>query len=230
VKALVVGHGHMGHFHARALRDLGYDVTTVDPYALADLDALPCLGAYSVAAVATPPVLLPEFGWACASAGLRTLIEKPFAQTVEEAGGLAVVLEGMETCVGFIERFNPQTRKLREHLPRIGRPIRATFHRWNDRPTTDLLTDLRIHDVDLANYLDLRCPIVFDTRADAPVKRRSITLVGDAGSVAVDLMDHDTSPLHALWHAFLSGKPVPGPQDAVAALVALSEQTRAVAA
>jgi predicted dehydrogenase len=229
-RALVVGHGRMGRFHARTLRDLGYDVTTVDPYVPADLAGLPSLGAYSMAAVATPPSHLPGIGLECATAGLRTLVEKPFAPTLQEAEQLADHLDGMEIAVGFIERFNPQVRKLRENLPRIGRPIHATFHRWNDRPTTDLLTDLRIHDIDLANYLELSCPIVFDTRADAPVKRRSITVVGDCGSVTVDLMDHTTSPLHCLWHRFLSGQPVPGPADAVAAHRVLSVHEEAIAA
>jgi hypothetical protein len=37
-------------------------------------------------------------------------------------------------------------------------------------------------------------------------------------ALRVDLIDHAQSPLHAIWHAFLTGASVPGPADAIAAL------------
>lgn len=230
MRALVIGHGRMGRFHAKALRDLGCQVTTVDPNAPADMPTMPPLYRYHAAAIATPPELLGFYGIACADAGLKTLIEKPLAPTLGEAEGLAHVLGGMDVCVGFIERFNPQLQALKRNLPRVGRPLKASFHRWNDRTSTDPITDLRIHDTDLVNYLGLSCPIRFDTRADAPTKRRFITVVGADGTVTADLMDHDQSPLHAMWHAFLTGSPVPRPADAVEAHRALNSTVEAVAA
>jgi predicted dehydrogenase len=231
VRALIVGHGHMGRFHARVLRDLGYTVTTVDPIAQADLAELPRdLGTYDVAAIATPPELLGLYGIACADAGLRTLIEKPFARSLDEAETTAGhQTDWWRACVGFIERFNPQVRRLRERLPAIGRPVQATFTRWSDRPSCDLLTDLRIHDVDLAHWLALDCPIAYDTRAST-TKRRTIAVHGTRGKITVDLMAHTQSPLHVLWHAFLTGQQVPTLEDAVRAHRALHVDAEAIAA
>ena len=227
----MVGHGHMGRFHARALRDLGFDVDTVDPHAPATHRAVPDLAPYTAAAVATPVEHLALHGLACARAGLRTLIEKPAGTNLEEVELLARLLDGMPVCVGFIERFNPRVRRLKDRLAVIGRPMLATFTRWNERPSNDPLVDLRIHDVDLAHHLGLECEVVFDTRADAPMKRRLITVAGTRGSLTADLMDHDTSPLHALWHNFLGGgEPTPDLWDAVAAHRALREPPERLAA
>jgi prephenate dehydrogenase len=56
VKALIIGHGHMGAFHKKALSDLGYDVTTVDPdvNAGADYTRTPHGSHYEVVCVACP--------------------------------------------------------------------------------------------------------------------------------------------------------------------------------
>lgn len=229
MRALVVGHGRMGRFHAHALRDLGYTVETVDPHAPADHRTLPELHTYDVAAIATPVDHLAQYGIECAAAGLRTLIEKPFASTLHAAEGLAYTLDSLDVCVGFIERFNPQVKTLEQKLHTIGQPQYASFTRWNTRPSPDLLTDLRIHDVDLANHLGLSCPIHYDTRADAPIRRRYITVAGANGQATADLMDHTVSPLHALWHAYLSGLPVPGPADAVQAHRALRHREQIAA-
>lgn len=221
----------MGHFHAKALRDLGYFVTTVDPYMPADLPGLPSdLGGYDVAAVATPPDLLGFYGVACADAGLKTLIEKPLAPSLLEARAIAEAQTPYwDVCIGFIERYNPQVRALKERLPLVGKPHTASFVRWNDRPTNDLKIDLRIHDVDLAHFLGLECKIGYLTAANAQIKMRLITITGDAGEEIADLMDHDTSPLHALWHAFLTGQDVPRIEDAIRAHEALVPCAEAMA-
>jgi hypothetical protein len=45
----------------------------------------------------------------------------------------------------------------------------------------------------------------------------------------VDLMDHQQSPLHALWHTFLSGGEVPRPVDALRVLEALEARVELAA-
>jgi predicted dehydrogenase len=215
----------MGRFHAKALRDLGYFVTTVDPHAPADLKRVPDLEGYDVAAIATPPALLGFYGVHCADAGLKTLIEKPVAPSLRQVELIesAVIEAGAydNVCVGFVERFNPKVRELRENLPLIGQAEFASFDRWGDRPNEDALVDLRIHDIDLAHFLGLQCTLDYRTWAGAPRKKRVVRVSGTFGQVNADLMDHDTSPLHALWHAFLSGAPVARLEDAIRAHRAL---------
>lgn len=232
MKALVVGYGRMGAFHARTLRDLGYTVTTVDPNPerLADHETLGSVGprSFDVAAVAVPPGEL--LATAYQLAGLPMLVEKPFALNVREARMLAAYLaqQGSKVCVGLVERFNPQVRALRALLMdgTVHGVTDVTFTRHNDRPTFDLDLDLRLHDIDLTRFLAFGCPVEYDTRARCERKIRTITVTHAEGVLTVDLMDHALSPLHALWHAFLTGRPHPTPADAIWALQDLQAARR----
>lgn len=203
MRALVVGHGRMGGFHARVLRDLGLDVTTVDPDPVvgADYQRVPSRN-FEVACIAAP------IGWLVDEAACWVahegwlLVEKPFAETLERAVMLAAAFEGQRVAVGYVERFNPQVRVLRSMLAEHD-PSLVTFQRWNTRRSPDARLDLAAHDIDLAAFLGVACPVRFDARSDAP---RHVRRVDVDGRVAVDLMAHETSPLHAQWHAFLSDR------------------------
>jgi predicted dehydrogenase len=214
--ALVVGNGRMGRFHGKVLADLGYDVVTVDPIAPADYaitsDALRHV-APDVAAIACPPQHLEEE--ALKLVGTPMLVEKPFALTRSDAVRLAWKLGDTPCCVGFVERFNPQVRTLRQRLE--GRTIHAAqFVRQSERPSPDVLLDLAIHDADLAAYLGIPYAAA-KFEAAYGGKKRSIKITHDLGTEVVDLRDHDLSPLHGLWHAFLSGGDYPTPHDAIKA-------------
>jgi hypothetical protein len=207
LKALVVGLGRMGGFHRRALADLGYDVTTADAAGHADYAFPPCRS-FDVTCIATPI----EHLSACAAERLpltrHLLVEKPLAPTAAEARAFADLIAEQRVAVGYVERFNPQVRALAS-----AGASEAMFVRWNVRRTPDPALDLTSHDIDLARWLGLHA--TYDTRSGAPqVKRQVIT---DRG--AFDLCAHDTSPLHAQWHAFLSGRPdYATAEDAVAVL------------
>jgi predicted dehydrogenase len=224
VNALVMGAGHMGSLHAKVLRDLGHEVVTVDPNAPADFETLDQAAMefwpFDIAAIAAPIGEL--MGATLALAGThRLLVEKPFAPDVHQARTLAAVLNGAggRVCVGFVERFNPVVRRLYRDIDDLGAPVGAKFTRWSDRPSPDTDTDLRLHDVDLAYHLGLFDGVEYDTRADAGEKRRRIEVFYDTGQrLEVDLMAHDQSPLHAMWHTFLSGRGAyPKPVDAIRA-------------
>lgn len=228
-RALVVGYGRMGRIHAKVLADLGYTITTVDPYADADHPtiadaALGQFDRYDVAAIACPAEHLAEAAFQLA--GTPMLVEKPFAPGLQQAAMLAAYLEqaGAPVCVGFTERFNPQVRQLAAIRDRM-RPTAVRFVRYSDRPSHDTVTDLLIHDVDLASHLQLwtTADVTFDIRADQPEKARRIEIdyqdhAGTDQQISVDLMDHQQSPLHALWHTFLTGGGYPKPSAAVRAL------------
>lgn len=235
MRALVVGAGRMGMFHRRALRDLGLDVTTVDPdpAAGADCVGVPYVpGGFDVVCVAVPIAHLAEQAARWSGFEGWLLIEKPGAPCLSDARELARLLDGQRVAVGYVERFNPVVRQLQRDL--VGRvPRAACFTRWNDRPSENVEIDLRAHDVDLARFLELDCPVSFAAKAATPFRRRLIeVLTGDPrDALTVDLTAHDTSPLHAQWHAFLSGRPgYATPADAVAALAALAHVPERAAA
>lgn len=231
MKALVVGLGHMGRFHRKVLMDLGYDVTTVDPDPTAGADYLsvPSGRHPGVVCVATPMEHLAETAAGFALHTQHLLIEKPGATTYGDALSLASLLGGQRVAVGYVERFNPVVRAVRAvlcHRATLGMfpPSGAHFTRWNDRPSSDVALDLQSHDIDLVQHLQLTCPVTLNTRAGVGVRRREIDIHGTAfGLLRYDLMDHDTSPLHAQWHSFLSDRSgYATPADAVHVLARLS--------
>lgn len=232
MRAVVVGAGRMGTLHRRVLRDLGLDVSTVDPDITtgADHATLPNRR-FDVVCVATPIRWLADTAAVWAGHEGWLLIEKPAAPTLNDARQLASLLKGQRVAVGYVERFNPQVRKLRDWLTNET-PTMARFSRWNERPTPDALLDLQSHDVDLANHLGLTCPTVFDTRAEQRTRRREIMVrTTNHRPYVADLMEHNTSPLHAQWHHFLSGQAGPAtPHDAIAVHEALEPQTLRAAA
>jgi predicted dehydrogenase len=227
MNALVVGHGRMGGFHRKALADLGYDVTTVDPaMGVADYRTVP-ERRFDVVCVATPIEHLAETAAGFAGHDGHLLIEKPMAVNSKEAFELIGLFHGQHRriAVGYVERFNPQVRRLRRALRDREPAARARFVRWNTRPTDSPRLDLMTHDVDLAEFLGLTHVAEYDTRASAPEMRRHITVERFdrvKAPLHVSLLDHDTSPLHAQWHSFLGGgwgdTPVATPTDAAWAL------------
>jgi len=211
----------MGRFHAKVLRDLGYEVVTVDPNPVAGADYATTrdipggLTRFDAAAVATPPgALVPT---AYHLAGIRkVLVEKPYAYSSEVAVLITKHMRdaGSDVCVGLTERFNPQARALKRRAVTGARTVK--FTRWNDRPSFDVDLDLKLHDVDLALWLGVNSVAEFDTRADSRERVRAIEVTKfDGTTQRVDLMAHDLSPLHALWHAFLTDGEYPTPEDVI---------------
>lgn len=219
MRALVVGLGRMGAFHARALRDLGLDVSTVDPNPtrLADYRRVPALD-FDVVCIATPITALADEACRWIGRARKMLIEKPMAATVADALELQRRTAGHDVAVGFVERFNPVVVALRAD-PAWRRDAPVKFTRWNTRPSVDVALDLTTHDADLVGHLEITGPPMFASRDDAPVIRRTIHVWRPAGPRSVNLTAHRESPLHAQWAAFLAGHPGPAtPADAVAAL------------
>lgn len=244
MRALVVGYGRMGGFHAKVLRDLGYEVVTVDPHDAAGADHpslddalrrwefrnVAAYRPFDVAAVAVPAGALVDTAYRLAGTR-KILVEKPFALDVPRAKMLAAYLKnsGSDVCVGLVERFNPVARMVRE-LVRTGQIHGVThikFTRYSDRPSFDVDLDLRLHDVDLARFAVASAPwpgsadITFDARANQPRKVRTIEITHADGVSTFDLMAHTLSPLHGLWHAFLTDGEYPTPADVIRALEVL---------
>lgn len=95
------------------------------------------------------------------SRGIHCMLEKPIASSVEEADKLiACAKENNVTfTVGHIERFNPVIKKLKQMVDdnAIGDITSVVCKRVGGfpavEPKTDVIIDLAVHDVDIANYL-----------------------------------------------------------------------------
>ena len=164
----VIGAGVMGERHCRVCANL----PRVELVGIADLNEergrevaeryettyfsdykalLPHLDAVVIAA-STPAhyALAAE----CLERGLHTLVEKPIAETAQQAEHLVRIAErrGLVLQVGHIERFNPAFIELKHvvdgmHL--IGINVRRLSPFDTSNTDVDVIRDLMIHDLDL---------------------------------------------------------------------------------
>jgi predicted dehydrogenase len=166
VRVGVVGYGHLGAHHARALRRIeGATLAGVyDPSpeararAASDLsvetfdrlDAL--LDRVEAVAIAAPTVAHAEAAERALARGAHVLVEKPIAATVAEGESMirAARRAGRALLVGHVERYNPAVRAALPHLksPRFieAHRLAPIVPRGID---VDVVLDLMIHDLDL---------------------------------------------------------------------------------
>lgn len=234
MRALVIGAGRMGGFHRRVLRDLGLDVATVDPDPVTGADYLKVRSRnFDVVCIATPIDHLADEAAEWVGHEGWLLVEKPFAATLTDAEVMAGEFASQRVAVGYVERFNPQVRHVRDVIREdYGEtPDSVRFSRWNERRSDNVALDLTSHDVDLARFLGLRCDVQYVAHAGEKWTARWVTVSTGEHQTAIDLMAHDASPLHAQWHAFLSGRAgYATPADAVHVLAALERMPTLAAA
>ena len=162
----IVGAGHLGTFHARALGRLrpGEPAWVVDTVAeraeklaaetgaRATTDLRRALEAVGAVIVATPTETHFAVVRAALDAGCHVLVEKPITQTLEEGEGLVrrAAQAGRTLQVGHVERFNPIWRAL---CREIGVPAFIEAERLAPfvprSLDVDVVLDLMIHDLDL---------------------------------------------------------------------------------
>lgn len=174
VRVGLVGLGRMGQNHLRILSMLkGVELAFV-----ADADAA-VAGRHGVAhgvpgvssldgaldsvdavVICTPTVTHADYIRMVAGKVRNIFVEKPLADTLEEASRVArfAAEKGLNVQVGFIERFNPAVQSLKQVLDKSERVISIDFTRTNKLSAritdVDVVTDLMIHDIDLALYLN----------------------------------------------------------------------------
>ncbi|MFJ1329469.1 Gfo/Idh/MocA family protein [Capnocytophaga canimorsus] len=166
LKAGVLGAGHLGKIHLRLLNQSEkYElVGFYDPdqenakqvsqtfgyHRFETIDAL--IAACDVVDVVTPTVNHFECAKQIITSGKHLFIEKPIANTVEEAESIITLAEkhGVKGQVGHVERFNPAFIAVRET---ITDPMFIEAHRlaeFNPRGTdVPVVLDLMIHDIDV---------------------------------------------------------------------------------
>lgn len=170
----LIGLGRMGQNHLRVLSLLkGVELVFVmdtDAAAAERLGALygvkgvdrldAVLGSAEAVVICTPTVTHADYIRLAASKVRHIFVEKPLANTLEEASQVARLVEdqGINLQVGFIERFNPAVQSLKQVLDKSERVISIDFTRTNKLSAritdVDVVTDLMIHDIDLALHLN----------------------------------------------------------------------------
>jgi len=176
LKVGLIGLGNMGRNHLRVLSMLkGVELAFVaDANAevaakagqlngiLGVVDPTPLLADVDAVVICTPTVTHADYIRMAAAHVKNIFVEKPLAATLDEASDIAAFAKekGLNVQVGFIERFNPAVQALKTVLDRTERVISLDFTRTNkvsSRITdVDVVTDLMIHDIDLALYLNGR--------------------------------------------------------------------------
>lgn len=170
----LVGLGRMGQNHLRVLSMLkGVELSFL---ADADGDTAKRLGAVhnvpvvsdlgqvsepvDAIVICTPTVTHADYIKAAAAKVTNIFVEKPLSGTLKEARDIAEFSaeRGLNVQVGFIERFNPAVQELKAILDKADRVISIDFMRTNKLSAritdVDVVTDLMVHDIDLALYLN----------------------------------------------------------------------------
>jgi len=177
LKVAVIGCGNMGQHHAKAYTKLEqvqlvaacdsnierFDAIIKEPntkyYRLLtdmlrneDLDAVSiCVPTFQHHVVAKQ----------CIDHGIAVLVEKPIAESVEEAKKLVQYAKEKNVLltVGHIERFNPAILKAKEYIDqgKLGRIHAVQCKRYGPFPKqikdADVMLDVAVHDIDIAQFL-----------------------------------------------------------------------------
>jgi predicted dehydrogenase len=170
IRAAVVGVGYLGRFHAQkyaalpeceltAVVDTDTEVaarvaTELGTRALSDYREL--CGQVDAVSVVTPTDSHAEIATTLLLAGAHVLVEKPIAQSVQQAQQLidAARERGLVLQVGHLERFNPAILAAE---PLLARARFIECHRlapFKERGTeVNVVLDLMIHDIDLVQMI-----------------------------------------------------------------------------
>lgn len=114
-----------------------------------------------VVSIVVPTTLHKPIGFDAINAGVNILIEKPIADTLENARELtdAAKNAGIKLMVGHIERFNPAVMKLKEIIESdiLGKIVSISTRRvgpYNPRiRDVGVILDIGVHDIDVISYL-----------------------------------------------------------------------------
>ena len=165
------GAGHLGKIHLQQWLDIPgvrvvgfYDpddaqaATTIAAYQIPRYtDAAALLKACDAADIVTTTTSHYEMALRAIAAGKHLFIEKPLAQSLEEAREIVrqVAEKGLKCQVGHVERYNPALRALGDAA--VAQPVFIESHRlaqFNPRGAdVSVIHDLMIHDIDIVLHL-----------------------------------------------------------------------------
>jgi UDP-N-acetylglucosamine 3-dehydrogenase len=176
MKAGVIGIGAMGQHHVRIYSEME-DVELVGISDISKSRVNELSGQYGVkgytdhmqllkqdldvVSIVVPTTLHKPIGFDAINAGVNILMEKPIADTLENARELtdAAKSAGIKLMVGHIERFNPAVMKLKEIIESdvLGKIVSICTRRvgpYNPRiRDVGVILDIGVHDIDVISYL-----------------------------------------------------------------------------
>jgi UDP-N-acetylglucosamine 3-dehydrogenase len=189
LKIAVVGVGFWGRNHVRVLSEL----PNVEVVAVCDVDKQRTdmiVEKYGVKAYSSSSIMyrkteldavslcvwstrLSKEAMKALNAGKHVFIEKPMAGSTREAKGIIRLAKekNLSLTVGFIERFNPAVRRLKQAIANgdVGSPVSATVKRvskWPERiGDVGVVKDTAIHDIDMARFIFDEDPIAVFAKA-----------------------------------------------------------------
>jgi UDP-N-acetylglucosamine 3-dehydrogenase len=111
--------------------------------------------------IAVPTVFHKDVALVCIRAGKHILVEKPIADTVENAKKIIGAAKRMKVkvAVGHVERFNPGVQRLKSMMEKgeLGTITTVLARRVGVFPPqikdANVIIDLAVHDLDILNYL-----------------------------------------------------------------------------
>lgn len=166
IRVAVIGVGYLGNFHAQKYAKIEgaelVGVTDADPGRAKEIAAAngtkafashtELLGKVDAVSIVTPTESHYRIGMEFLQAGADVLVEKPIANSVQEAGELVRAAEraGRILQVGHLERFNGAMYALGD---RVKAPSYIEAFRLSPFPNrstdVDVVLDVMIHDIDL---------------------------------------------------------------------------------
>tara|TARA_Y100000310_G_scaffold274049_1_gene289816 strand:- start:722 stop:1684 length:963 start_codon:yes stop_codon:yes gene_type:complete len=176
LRAGVIGVGAMGRHHVRVYSELDscelVAVSDFDESVKGIAEEKRC-GFYKnyeemlssekldVVSVCVPTKLHAKVALDCIKHDVNVLVEKPISDNIEDGKRIIEAAEGkkLKLGVGHIERHNPAVKKLKEVIDegKIGKIISIAARRVGLFPPrvkdVNILVDLAVHDIDVANYL-----------------------------------------------------------------------------
>jgi predicted dehydrogenase len=215
LKVGVLGVGHLGKIHVQQWKEIAgvelvgfYDpneeeaAATIAQYNVtrfADIESL--LHAVDAIDIVSPTTTHYDIARTCLLNSKHVFIEKPLANTLEEAQELVqMVKEANVKCqVGHVERYNPALLALKDQLMQ---PMFIETHRlaqFNPRGTdVSVILDLMIHDIDIILHL-----------VKSPVKRISasgVAVISETADIANARIEFDNGCVANLTSSRISLK------------------------
>lgn len=206
MKIGVIGVGNMGQNHVRIYHELGVEIVGV-----ADLDkekSVKIANQYGAMAftdyekllnykldaitLAVPTASHKEIALAVIEKGINLLVEKPIADSIAHGEEIVLAAEkaGVKLMVGYIERFNPVVRKLKDIIEEgiLGTLILMSARRVGAFPPSaidaGIMTDSASHDIDIIRYITGKEPVEVYSKLSHIQNTK-----GDCGLVILDLGD-----------------------------------------
>jgi UDP-N-acetylglucosamine 3-dehydrogenase len=204
MKIGVIGVGNMGQNHVRIYHELGAEIVGV-----ADLDkqkAVKIANQYGAIAftdykkllnykldavsITAPTTSHREIALVVIEKGINLLVEKPIADSIAHGEEIVLAAEkaGIKLMIGYIERFNPVVRKLKDIIDEgiLGTLILMSARRVGAFPPSaidaGIMTDSASHDIDIIRYITNKEPVEVYSKLSHIQNTK-----GDCGLVVLDM-------------------------------------------